>query len=200
MTTSLRQLVASFTVEVDKAGALKQGNAQVEALKGALQGLEPIAKRVADGVGMAFKSSAQSIDAWTAAARRATQEAVKFSQLGVIQGMTGRSSVSGFAGLGALRDARRPIGQMLGPSRTHFEINNARTATAQAAQAAGGFKGVREALGGVFSAISPVALGIAGIGVAAVMATRAVVGLVNEMGGLVRKPLAWASPPTNSSG
>lgn len=195
MTDSLRQLVASFTVEVDKAGALKQGNAQVDALKSSLQTLEPIAKGVAVGVSNAFKQSAASIDAWTAAARRASQEAIKFSQLGVVQSMAGRGDQSGWAGLGALRDAQRAgrneaiaraaaPGPQFGPVRPNMlQALQSRVLGLQASFRDFG-KTAGSTLGKILGPISPITLGLAGIGVAAAMATRAIIGLVNEMGGL----------------
>jgi len=52
--TALRQLLAEFVVEVDKAGELAKGNAKVEALKKRLEELQAAAKPAAKAVGDAF--------------------------------------------------------------------------------------------------------------------------------------------------
>ena len=51
---SLRQLLASFTVEIDKAGELAKGNSAVDTLKKKLEELTAAAKPAGDAVAAAF--------------------------------------------------------------------------------------------------------------------------------------------------
>jgi hypothetical protein len=203
MTDSLRQLVASFTVEVDKAGALKQGNAQVDALKGNLGQLEDVAKVVGAAISNAFKASAAAVNAFDEAIRKASADARQFAQLGALTGMTGRGDQGGFAGLGALRDAQRagrneaiaraaaPAPQQFGPVRpTMLQSLQSRVLGVRASfadlgrTASNALAPVGKNLSAILGPISPITLGLAGIGVAAAMATRAIINLVQEMGGL----------------
>ena len=54
MSDALRQLLASFVVEVDKAGELAKGNAAIDALKERLVDLQEAAKPAAKAVNDAF--------------------------------------------------------------------------------------------------------------------------------------------------
>lgn len=54
---ALRQLIASFTVEVDPTGALAKGHRDVDALRGKLEALDAAAKPAAAAVGRAFEAA-----------------------------------------------------------------------------------------------------------------------------------------------
>lgn len=58
--TPLRSLLAEFVVQVDRAGALAKGNAQVDALKKKLEQLQEAAKPAAAAVGDAFAQAGGS--------------------------------------------------------------------------------------------------------------------------------------------
>ena len=54
---ALRQLIASFQIEVDPTGALAKGNRDVDALRGKLEALDAAAKPAAAAVGRAFEAA-----------------------------------------------------------------------------------------------------------------------------------------------
>jgi hypothetical protein len=92
MSDALRTLLAEFVIEVDKAGALQRGNAQIEALKDRLHEMQIVARGAAKGLGDVFA--------------KANQNAHLFIRQGNAQALGGRADNSGFAGLGALRAAQ----------------------------------------------------------------------------------------------
>lgn len=69
MADALRQLLAEFVVEVDKAGALKRGNAEVEALKDRLHELQTIMQTIR---APAMKAAKTVQDVFARAAQAAT--------------------------------------------------------------------------------------------------------------------------------
>jgi hypothetical protein len=89
MSDALRTLLAEFVIEVDKAGALQRGNAQIEALKDRLHEMQIVARGAAKGLTDVFA--------------KANQSAHLFVRAGNAQALAGRADNNGFAGLGALR-------------------------------------------------------------------------------------------------
>jgi hypothetical protein len=143
--TALRQLLAEFVVEVDKAGELKKGNAAVDALKKRLEELQAAAKPAARAVGDAFAGigakaqknllalGAQALggsggggDAFAAAgasAKKRLEGALSWA------GGRGGGGGDGFAGLHGLVSG---IGPQFAPTRQTLQAGRAAMAEAEA--------------------------------------------------------------------
>ena len=153
MADELRSLLASFVIEVDKAGALAKGNAQIDALKKRLEELQAAAKPAAKAVSDVFSRAAQQAQKNLLAANLSSvwggrsdsngfaalgaqlkaQQEKNQTALATLAGMTGRDSSDGWAGLGALRDK---IGPQLGPTRDALNAGRAQMVAAEQAAAA----------------------------------------------------------------
>jgi hypothetical protein len=123
---ALRALLASFVIEVDKAGDLAKGNAAIDAMKKRLEDLQAAARPAAKAVSDVFARAAQT-------ANRNLQ-AIGASQLG------GRADNGGFGALAGLVNGKAQLGperQQLGPSRE--TLNQAKQGAYQAEQAAAAY-------------------------------------------------------------
>lgn len=156
-TDALRSLLASFVIEVDKAGELAKGNAAVDAMKQRLADLQaefakvraPAAKAASDIESVftrAAQTAAKNLKAISAVAAfgggqggsgwgDALAAAAKGkSHLATVQGMSGRADNSNaWGGLGALRDG---IGPQMGPTRDTLNAGRAQMAESERAAAA----------------------------------------------------------------
>lgn len=119
MSDALRELLASFVVEVDKAGELAKGNAAVEALKAKLTELQDAFRKVkapAEQTGKALE------DVFSRAARTAKQNIDAIAGLSAFG--SGRAANTGFgdafAGAAARADASRP---QYGPTRDTLQAH-----------------------------------------------------------------------------
>lgn len=129
----LRSLLASFVIEVDKAGELAKGNAAIDALKGRLGDLQAELNKVRAPAERAGKAIQQALSGGfgatpgLAAALQQTAQskaASLFGQFGAQQGVSDYASPIGPEKMGA----------QFGPTRD--TLNSARAATAQADAAA----------------------------------------------------------------
>lgn len=151
MSDTLRELLASFVIEVDKAGELAKGNAQIDAMKKRLEELQaaakPAAKAVSDVFAKAAQTAARNVQAIAAsqlgggagggggfaaagANARAAADAARTKLQGAL-GLSGRANDDGFSALSGLN---AKAGGQLGPTRDTF--NQSKQATYQAEQAA----------------------------------------------------------------
>lgn len=153
--TALRQLLAQFVIEVDKAGALAKGNAAVDALKKRIEELQasakPAARAVNDALGSigekAGQLAARNLQALGAkgligAGRSdsnpfAAAGAAARSRLENVLGLSGRSNGDAFAGLSGLSRgiASGAMGAHFGPTRATMEDGRRAMAQAEAAAA-----------------------------------------------------------------
>lgn len=128
MTTPLRELLASFVVEVDKAGELAKGNLAIDALKARLGDLQAAFDQVKAPAARAGKAIQEALSGFGATPGLAA----------ALQQHTQNQAASLFgnfgAGSGLDRADGTPDGPVLGPTRD--TLNAARAATAQADAAA----------------------------------------------------------------
>ena len=125
MSDALRELLASFVIEVDKAGELAKGNAAISALKERLAELQESFKKVkapAEGTAKAVS------DVFSRAAQTAQRnlQAIAASQLG------GRADNTGFGAVGASGLGSKQVG----PTRDTLNAGRAQMAAAEHAAAA----------------------------------------------------------------
>lgn len=130
---ALRQLLASFVIEVDKAGELAKGNAAIDAmrmrlsdLQGELNKVRVPAAAAGKAIHQAFQQGWGSVPGLAEALKQqaASKTASLFGQFGAAQGVSEYASPIGPERMGA----------QLGPTRE--TLNAARAATAQAEAAA----------------------------------------------------------------
>jgi len=188
MSEALRSLLASFVVEVDKAGELAKGNAAVDALKARLGELQAEFAKVKAPAEKAAKAAS---DVFARAGQMAQRnlQAVAASQFG------GRADNSGFGAVGALGLGAR----QLGPTRDTLNAGRAQMRTAEQAAAAyaqtlrgklaGAVQAVRAGFdgggqggsgGGLLASLTSVRAGLIGLG--AGVAAHAVRRLVDGIG------------------
>ncbi len=115
--TALRQLLAEFVVEVDKAGELAKGNAAVDALKRRLEELQAAAKPAARAVG----------DAFAGIGAKAQKNLLALGAQDLMKGSRGGDGFAGLAGLTA--------GAQFAPTRQTLQAGRAAMADAEAAAA-----------------------------------------------------------------
>lgn len=131
MSDALRELIASFVVEVDKAGELAKGNAAIDSLKERLAELQESFKKVkapADQAGRAIS------DVFTQAARTAARN---LSAIGAASAFGGRADNTGFGAAGAAAAARAEAAMpQFGPTRETLNAGRAQMAAAEQAAAA----------------------------------------------------------------
>lgn len=176
MSDALRELLASFVIEVDKAGDLAKGNAQIDALKKRLEDLQAAAKPAAKAVSDVFSKAAQAAqrnlqaiaasqlggggsgDGFGAAgaAARAAADAARTRLQGAL-GLGGRADNDGFSSLAGLNAT---AGGQLGPTRDTF--NQGKQAAYEAEQAAAKYAGTLK--GKLASAVQTVRDGFNGGG------------------------------------
>lgn len=168
MAEALRTLLCEFLIEVDKAGELKRGNAQIESLKDRLHELQTQALQSSKAV--------QDVFSRAATAARINIQAIGAGQLGGRAGF----GADGFAAAGAARaalatkaadEAAQRYAQTL---RGRF---SAAIASARADLGKGGPGG-----GGLVQSLFSLRTAFIGLGVGA--ALRGAVGLVDRVGGI----------------
>lgn len=119
MSDALRELLASFVVEVDKAGELAKGNAAVDALKERLTELQEAFKKVkapAEGAGKAVA------DVFARAAQQAKKNIESIAALSAFG--SARSSSTGFGDAFAAAAARAQAAQpQYGPTRETLQAH-----------------------------------------------------------------------------
>jgi hypothetical protein len=138
MSDALRELLASFVIEVDKAGELAKGNAAIDALKARLGDLQAEFNKVrapAERAGKAIQAALQSgfgaTPGLAAALEQRTQQTTSnlFGQFGAAQGAHEYSAPIG----------PHPLGPQFGPTRE--TLNAGRAAMAESEAAAAKFAG-----------------------------------------------------------
>ncbi|HEY6056231.1 MAG TPA: phage tail tape measure protein [Gaiellaceae bacterium] len=138
MSDALRELLASFVIEVDKAGELAKGNAAIDALKARLGDLQAEFNKVrapAERAGKAIQAALQSgfgaAPGLAAALQQSASSATSslFGQFGAAQGAHEYSSPIG----------PHPLGPQFGPTRE--TLNAGRAAMAESEAAAAKFAG-----------------------------------------------------------
>lgn len=125
MSDALRELLASFVVEVDKAGELAKGNAAVDALKQKLADLQAGFDKVKAPAAQAAKA-VNDVFARAAQTARMNLQAATASQLG------GRADNGGFGAVGAMGLGAKQVG----PTRDTLNAGRAQMAAAEQAAAA----------------------------------------------------------------
>src|SRR4051812_46254955 len=134
MSDALRELLASFVIEVDKAGELAKGNAAIDALKARLGDLQAEFNKVrapAERAGKAIQAALQSgfgaTPGLAAALEQRTQQTTSnlFGQFGAAQGAHDYSAPIG----------PHPLGPQFGPTRETLNAGRAAMAESEAAAA-----------------------------------------------------------------
>lgn len=170
MADALRSLLAEFVVEIDKAGALKRGNVEVEALKDRLHELQTVMNAIRTPAAKAAKT-VQDVFA------RAAQQAQ--TNLAAIQArsFTGRADNNGFAAAGLIR-ARVEADKAANSIGVRF-----RTALLGAGQGVRGL-GTTLAAGGksLIGGLTSLRAGLIGLATGAV--ARFTMGLLDSIGGI----------------
>ncbi len=119
---SLRQLLASFVVEVDKAGELAKGNAAIDALKAKLEGATAVAPKLGKALDAVFSKMA----------RNASRAVNAIAEVDAARALTGRVSNNGFFAAGLAQQQR--LAPQLGPTRARSTPTRARSVGASTAR------------------------------------------------------------------
>jgi TP901 family phage tail tape measure protein len=185
---ALREILASFTVEVDPSGALPKGEKSVDALASSMRQMDAIATSLSASVSKAFakmsgniEDAAESVEA---AVRRAAQAAQKFSALGNLTGMTGpRDGSSAWAQLGQLaRQRDAPMGAQFGPVRPTAAQNLGARAFNLARGAGGALGGIGATAKSALGAVNSLRFGLAALGAGA--AVSGVMRVIDQLGSI----------------
>lgn len=174
MSDSLRVLLAEFVVEIDKAGALKRGNVEVEALKDRLHELQTIMQTIRTPAAKAAKT-VQDVFARAAQAATTNLAAIQAKRLG------GRSNDDGFmaAGLaGGLIKAKREADA----AANSFGARLKRGFDQAAAGAANLAAKLKPSSGGLLAGLTSLRAGIAGLALGA--GARFAKGFIDQVGGI----------------
>lgn len=174
MADALRQLLAEFVVEVDKAGALKRGNAEVEALKDRLHELQTVLNTIKVPAQRAAKT-VQDVFARAAQQAQANLAAIEAKSLG------GRASSDGFFAAGraaALRDQAKAAEQAANSFGTRLRAGFVRASAAAGAFSARLSSGASSVMGGLTS----LRAGVAGLAIGA--GARFAKGFIDQIGGI----------------
>lgn len=182
MAESLRQLVASFIVQVDPDGALKRGNAQVNALKGSLKSIDPVAKTTSLALSSGFLLAAASADRMTSSVAKAVAS-VKLLGTGAgggalarLFGGGGLASGGGPKLLGAGADPLAGWRDLLGAG------GGGRKGPSFGQSVDASSAGIGKALGGALSAVTSLQAGLAAL--AGGVVGSQVKALIDSIGGI----------------